>query len=60
MPLVPAAIDGTDRMSRLPKLKIAYGPPVRTDDLAGMTPRDASREATERLMKDIYELHDVL
>lgn len=57
VPLVPAAIDGTDRLSRLPKLKIAYGPPVRTDDLAGMTPRDASREATDRLMKDIYELH---
>ena len=44
-------------MSRLPKLKIAYGPPVRTDDLAGMTPRDASRVATERLMHDIYELY---
>jgi 1-acyl-sn-glycerol-3-phosphate acyltransferase len=60
VPLVPAAIDGTDRLSRLPKLKVAYGPPVRTDDLAGMTPRDASREATERLMKTIYELHDSL
>ena len=57
VPLVPAAIDGTDRISRLPKLKVAYGPPVQTDDLAGMTPRDASREATERLMKTIYELH---
>jgi 1-acyl-sn-glycerol-3-phosphate acyltransferase len=60
VPLVPAAIDGTDRMSRLPKLKVAYGPPVRMDDLAGMTPRDASREATDRLMKDIYTLYDSL
>jgi len=60
VPLVPAAIDGTDRLSRFPKLKIGYGPPVRTDDLAGMTPRDASREATERLMNDIYELYDQL
>jgi 1-acyl-sn-glycerol-3-phosphate acyltransferase len=60
VPLVPAAIDGTDRLSRLPKLKVAYGPPVRTDDLTGMTPRDASREATERLMNDIYELYDGL
>jgi hypothetical protein len=25
-----------------------------------MTPRDASREATERLMNDIYELYDGL
>ncbi len=60
VPLVPAAIDGTDRLSRLPKLKVAYAPPVPTDDLAGLTPRDASREATERLMKTIYELHDSL
>jgi 1-acyl-sn-glycerol-3-phosphate acyltransferase len=60
VPLVPAAIDGTDRLSRLPKLKVAYGPAVRTDDLEGMTPRDASREATERLMQDIYELHGSL
>jgi 1-acyl-sn-glycerol-3-phosphate acyltransferase len=60
VPLVPAAIDGTDRLSRMPKLKVAYGPPVRIDDLAGMTPRDASREATERLMNDIYELYDSL
>lgn len=57
VPLVPAAIDGTDRLSRFPKLKVAYGPPVNVDDLAGMTPRDASREATDRLMKAIYELH---
>jgi 1-acyl-sn-glycerol-3-phosphate acyltransferase len=60
VPLVPAAIDGTDRLSRLPKLKVAYGPPVPVDDLAGMTPRDASRLATERLMTRIYELHAVL
>jgi 1-acyl-sn-glycerol-3-phosphate acyltransferase len=60
VPLVPAAIDGTDRLSRLPKLKVAYGPPVQIDDLAGMTPRDASRVATERLMKDVYELYDSL
>jgi 1-acyl-sn-glycerol-3-phosphate acyltransferase len=60
VPLVPAAIDGTDRLSRLPKLKVAYGPPVPTEDLAGMTPRDAAREATERLMNDIYGLYDSL
>jgi len=60
VPLVPAAIKGTDRMSRLPKLAVAYGPPVETDDLAGMTPGDASRVATERLMKTIYDLHEQL
>jgi 1-acyl-sn-glycerol-3-phosphate acyltransferase len=60
VPLVPAAIDGTDRMSRLPRLKVAYGPPVQTDDLVGMTPRDAARAATDRLMTEIYALHDSL
>jgi 1-acyl-sn-glycerol-3-phosphate acyltransferase len=57
VPLVPAAIKGTDRVSRLPKLKVAYGPPVDLSDTAGMTPRDASRLATERLMVAIYELY---
>ncbi len=57
VPLVPAAITGTDRMSRLPKLAVAYGPAVETIDLAGMAPRDASRLATDRLMADIYELY---
>lgn len=60
VPLVPAAIDGTDRLSRVPKLKVAYGPPIPMDDLAGMTPRDASREATDRLMTEIYRLHGSL
>jgi 1-acyl-sn-glycerol-3-phosphate acyltransferase len=57
VPLVPAAIKGTDRLSRVAKLKVAYGPPIPVDDLDGMTPRDASREATERLMTAIYELY---
>ena len=60
VPLVPAAIKGTDRVSRLAKLKVAYGPPIDLSDLDGMTPRDASRVATERLMTEIYELYDSL
>jgi len=60
VPLVPAAIDGTDRLSRLPRLKVSYGPVVKFDDLQGMTPRDAAREATDRLMTEIYRLHDAL
>src|SRR3954453_15469484 len=28
VPLVPAAIDGTDRLARLGRLSVAYGPPV--------------------------------
>jgi 1-acyl-sn-glycerol-3-phosphate acyltransferase len=57
VPLVPAAIKGTDRLSRLPKLEVAYGPPVPVDDLAGLTAREASRAATERLMESIYDLY---
>jgi len=60
VPLVPAAIKGTDRVSRLARLQVAYGPPIDVSDLTGMAPRDASRLATERLMTEIYELHDLL
>ena len=60
VPLVPAAIKGTDKVSRLTRLAVSYGPPIDVSDLAGMTPRDASRTATERLMTAIYELHDRL
>jgi 1-acyl-sn-glycerol-3-phosphate acyltransferase len=60
VPLVPAAIKGTDKVSRLTRLAVSYGSPIDVADLAGMTPRDASRTATERLMTAIYELHDRL
>jgi 1-acyl-sn-glycerol-3-phosphate acyltransferase len=59
VPLVPAAIKGTDRLRRL-KLKIAYGDPVTLDDLEGMIPREAAQTATERLMERIYALHQAL
>jgi 1-acyl-sn-glycerol-3-phosphate acyltransferase len=57
VPLVPAAIKGTDRLTRLARLKIAYGEPVPLDDLDGLTPREAAQIATERLMERIYSLH---
>jgi 1-acyl-sn-glycerol-3-phosphate acyltransferase len=60
VPLIPAAIRGTDRVSRLTKLKVAYGAPVDFSDMVEMTPRDASRLATERLMAGIYDLHGEL
>jgi len=56
VPLVPAGLAGTDRLSRLTKLKVAYGAPVPVDDLAGLGRREAGRIATERVMKRIYEL----
>jgi len=56
VPLVPAAIAGTDRLARLPKLRVAYGAPIPLDDLAGRPRREAARIATERLMAAIHAL----
>ena len=47
VPLVPAAIEGTDRLSRL-KLKVSYGEPFE--------PGDDAHAATDRLMSDIEKL----
>ena len=56
VPLVPAAIKGTDRLSRLAPLRVAYGRPIPLDDLRGREINPAAREATERLMAEIHEL----
>jgi 1-acyl-sn-glycerol-3-phosphate acyltransferase len=55
-PLVPAAIKGTDRLSRLGPLRVAYGRPIPLDDLREQEVSPAAREATERLMAEIREL----
>jgi len=60
VPLVPAAIKGTDRLSRLGPLRVAYGEPVPLDDLAALEPRVAALEATERLMLEIERLEATL
>jgi 1-acyl-sn-glycerol-3-phosphate acyltransferase len=61
VPLVPAAVAGTDRLLALGPLRIAYGPPVEIDDLRGATDlRQASQDATERLMARIAELEESL
>jgi 1-acyl-sn-glycerol-3-phosphate acyltransferase len=57
VPLVPAAVAGTDRLLRFGPLRVAYGPPVDIDDLrASDDLRTASQEATDRLMTRIREL----
>ena len=57
VPLVPAAVAGTDRLLTLGPLRVAYGPPVEIDDLrAGDDIRHSSQEATGRLMARIAEL----
>jgi 1-acyl-sn-glycerol-3-phosphate acyltransferase len=56
VPLVPCAVAGTDRLSRLGPLRVAYGQPIDIDDLRVGDLRPSSQEATERLMTRIAEL----
>lgn len=56
VPLVPAAIRGTARLSRLGPLRVAFGPAVSLDDLTGLDSYEAARVATERLWREIQRL----
>ncbi|HET7567644.1 MAG TPA: lysophospholipid acyltransferase family protein [Gaiellaceae bacterium] len=61
VPLVPAAVSGTDRLLRLGPLRVVYGEPVALDDLRDAeVVRDAAQEATDRLMARIDELEAAL
>jgi 1-acyl-sn-glycerol-3-phosphate acyltransferase len=56
VPLVPAAISGTDRLSRFGPLRVRYGKPIPLDDLRDKDQSIAAREATDRLMAEIDRL----
>ena len=61
VPLIPAAIAGTDRIRRLGPLRVAYGPPVELDDLRdGRDLREAAQIGTDRLMSAIRDLEKSL
>jgi 1-acyl-sn-glycerol-3-phosphate acyltransferase len=60
VPLVPAALKGTDKLLRLGRLRVAYGAPVDVEDLRGKEIAEAAQEATTRLMARILELEDSL
>lgn len=60
VPLVPAAIAGTDRLGRLARLRVVYGPPVPLDDLAALPVAEAAEVATERLRETILSLEESL
>lgn len=60
VPLVPAAVAGTDRLTRLGPLRVAYGPPIPMDDLADEQPLEAARIATDRLREAIARLEETL
>lgn len=60
VPLVPAAIGGTESLMKLGPLRVAYGPPIELDDLRDLDIRRASKIATERLMEAIHTLEKTL
>jgi 1-acyl-sn-glycerol-3-phosphate acyltransferase len=49
VPLVPAAIKGTDGLARFAQLKVVYGEPL--------PPEGTAQELTDRLMAEIDRLH---
>ena len=60
VPLVPAAIRGTDQLARLGPLRVAYGSPLALEDLTGRPRGEAARVATERLREAIENLEHSL
>jgi 1-acyl-sn-glycerol-3-phosphate acyltransferase len=56
VPLVPAGIAGTDRLKRFGPLRVVYGSPVETSDLAHLEPAEGAQIATDRLRQAIVEL----
>jgi 1-acyl-sn-glycerol-3-phosphate acyltransferase len=60
VPLVPAAISGTERLSQLGPLRVRYGDAIDLRDLAELPLSSAAREATERLRLAVSELEESL
>jgi 1-acyl-sn-glycerol-3-phosphate acyltransferase len=60
VPLVPAAIGGMTRLSRLGRLEVVFGPPIDVSDLAGDDNRAAARTATDRLWTEMQRLEGEL
>lgn len=56
VPLVPAGISGTERLSRLGPLRVCFGPPLDVSDLGETPVAEAASIATERLREAIAEL----
>jgi len=58
VPLVPAAVAGTDRLGRSP-VRVAYGAPLEPPG-DGVSRREAGEELTARLMEEIARLESEL
>ena len=60
VPLIPAAIAGTDRLGRLGPVRVVYGQPIPLDDLRELELRKGAQVATDRLMAEIGRLEATL
>jgi len=60
VPLVPAAVVGTERLSRLGPLRVRYGDPLELGDLRELPAPEAARIATERLLEAVTKLEESL
>jgi 1-acyl-sn-glycerol-3-phosphate acyltransferase len=60
VPLLPAAIAGTDRLARLGPLRVRYGDPIRLDDLLELPADESARAGTERLRSAVIALEESL
>lgn len=56
VPLIPAAIRGMDRLSRLGPLRLRFGTAIPLEDLEDRDSRAAADEATKRLWSEIERL----
>ena len=56
VPLVPAGISGTAELTRLGKLRVAFGDPIELGDLTGLPIDAAAHAAPDRLSVAITEL----
>jgi 1-acyl-sn-glycerol-3-phosphate acyltransferase len=60
VPLVPAAVAGTERLARLGPLRVRYGDPIELADLGQLPGDEAARVATERLETAVTVLEESL
>jgi 1-acyl-sn-glycerol-3-phosphate acyltransferase len=60
VPLVPAAIKGTDHLLRFARIRVAFGPAIELDDFRGLETAEAAQAATDRLMEAITRLEAAL
>lgn len=56
VPLIPAGISGTERVSRLARIKVAFGPPIDVSNLGDGDLAERAATVTERLRVEIERL----